>query len=586
MKPAPSVPAYAFAMIAAGAVLGIAGADLVLPAVPSLPRLVGGTSAQAQYVLAAYVAGTALGLLLFGELGSRFDPRKTLVASLAGFALVSLAAVEVGNLQALTGLRFLQGAAGAAPAVFAPGFIRALYPDGRALRMFGLLGSVELLVPALAPILGAWLLVGCGWQASFVVLGALSLALAAIFARFARALPRLPAPAARGSYSALLRNRIYLRYALSQAFALGGLLVFVFGAPAVIVGPMKGDLSDFIWLQVVGIAFFILGANLTGRLVDRFGSEAMIGFGTALSALGALSILGCALTGVSRPSALIACATALNFGFGLRGPPGFLRAVEAGKGRRFARRGVRHRGDPHHGGRGNRTGGAFRRFGTAGIGGGLLRRLDRRRRLPRGAPPSGRPRKRLGVAACGDQAFQTRHVGVANRYVVVDEIGRNYHRRADITEYNFRPPQRNRPQCFHILNLDNYESLTVGDFADAMTFRMEVIMRYCLCAAAAAVVMSSGCLLGPAAAQTYGYAPGEPVARPVHPVYQPAPARPYWLGAPSALSPANGPSTYDVNARYPLEAAPAPQYAAAAPSPPPYWLDDPQAIPPTGGYIP
>ena len=59
-----------FALIASATALGIAGTDLVLPAVPSLPAALGGTPARAQLVLAAYVAGTGLGLLLFGELGA------------------------------------------------------------------------------------------------------------------------------------------------------------------------------------------------------------------------------------------------------------------------------------------------------------------------------------------------------------------------------------------------------------------------------------------------------------------------------------------------------------------------------------
>ena len=323
----PSAATLGFALIVSGTALVIAGTDLVLPAVPSLPHILGGTAARAQFVLAAFVAGTALGLVLFGALGGRIDPRRILVLSIALYAFASLGAAFAPSLDVLVALRFLQGAASAAPAVFAPGFIRALFPEGRALRMLGLLGSVESLVPALAPIAGAWLLVQFGWRASFLTIGALGVALAALLAAMAARLPRIASQESGGSYGALLRNRVYLRYALSQAFALGGLLVFVFGAPAVIIGPMGGSLSDFIVLQIVGIAFFILGANAAGRLAERFGREPLIFWGTALSATGALSILGYALLGGNRPSMLIPLSIVLNLGFGLRGPPGFLQAV-------------------------------------------------------------------------------------------------------------------------------------------------------------------------------------------------------------------------------------------------------------------
>ena len=57
-----------------------------------------------------------------------------------------------------------------------------------------------------------------------------------------------------GHYGRLLADPVYLRYALSQAFALGGLQVFVFGAPAVLVRALGGTLTDFLVLQGAGIA--------------------------------------------------------------------------------------------------------------------------------------------------------------------------------------------------------------------------------------------------------------------------------------------------------------------------------------------
>jgi DHA1 family bicyclomycin/chloramphenicol resistance-like MFS transporter len=162
-------PLLAFVLIASGTVLGIAGTDLVLPAVPSLPEVLGGSPAQAQLVLATFVAGTALGLLLFGELGARYDQRWLLAGSLAAYGLLSAAASLAPSLGALVWLRLVQGAAGSAAAVFAPGMIRLLFGGNRAVRALGLLGSIESLVPALAPIVGVWLLARFGWRASFDV---------------------------------------------------------------------------------------------------------------------------------------------------------------------------------------------------------------------------------------------------------------------------------------------------------------------------------------------------------------------------------------------------------------------------------
>lgn len=324
--------AAAFALIVSGTLLGIAGTDLVLPAVPSLPAALGGTAAGAQLVLAAFVGGAGLGLLLFGELGARLDQRWLLVSSLLLYAGLSAAAAGAPSLDALVALRFAQGAAGSAAAVFAPGMLRAIFDDAGALRAIGLLGSIEAVAPALAPVFGVWLLHWGGWPASFQLLAALSLLLALTIAAFRRLLPRLAPVPSHGGYGRLLRNKVFLRYALSQALTLGGLLVFVFGAPAVIVGSMGGTLSDFIIMQVTGISFFILGANLAGRLVERLGAERMIIGGSTLSAAGLAVLLGYGLAGGSNPLAVAALFVPVNLGLGLRGPPGFLRAILASRG--------------------------------------------------------------------------------------------------------------------------------------------------------------------------------------------------------------------------------------------------------------
>lgn len=323
-------PGLALALVVAATVLGLMGTDLVLPAVPSLPEALGGDAAAAQLVLAAYVGGTSLGLLAFGALGDRFATRSLFVGSLLLTGLVSLACAWAPNIEALIGLRAVQGAVAAGPAVFAPAICRALFDQKGAIRALGALGSIESLAPAFAPILGVWLLALGGWPLSFELMAGIAFALAALNL----ALPLIPQASRRprGRYARLFADPIYLRYALSQAFVLGGLLVFVFGAPTVLVRALGGTLADFIVMQVSGITTFILAANLAGGLAARFGAERMILLGTLIAAAGAAAMLLYALVGGTHPLVIAALFVPVNSGLGLRGPPGFYLAVVASRG--------------------------------------------------------------------------------------------------------------------------------------------------------------------------------------------------------------------------------------------------------------
>lgn len=325
------------AMVACGllvgaTITGMTGIDLVLPAIPVLPEVLGGTVAAAQLVIASFVAGIALGLLLFGALGDHFDRRSVLVGALVVFAAASFACALAPDMRTLIALRFLQGLSSAAAAVFAPGMIRGLFDERGAVQAIGILGSLESLVPALAPIAGAWLLAGFGWASSFEVTAILAVLLAAAIWAGRDFIPGGPTGQKRGSYRALLRDGVFLRYTLSQAFTLGGLLIFVFGAPAVFVRAMGGELSHFITLQVCGVTSFILATTSTGRLVGRFGTERMIWFGTALALIASLAILAYGLADGRDWRVVAALFVPMNLGLGLRGPPGFLRAIVAARG--------------------------------------------------------------------------------------------------------------------------------------------------------------------------------------------------------------------------------------------------------------
>jgi len=92
---------------------------------------------------------------------------------------------------------------------------------------------------------------------------------------------------------------------------------------------MGGSLSTFVVMQIIGITLFVISANLSGKLVSRFGHENMILFGSFLSAFGCIAIYLFATFGNNNPQWLWLLFAPVNLGLGLRGPPGFYQAVVA-----------------------------------------------------------------------------------------------------------------------------------------------------------------------------------------------------------------------------------------------------------------
>lgn len=333
-RPTRLAAVLACAVIISGTVLGLSGMDLVLPAVPSLPDVFDTSVATAQLVLALYVAGSAIGLLAFGSLAAHIGRRRLFILSLVLFAVSSAISALSTSIEVLNITRFLQGAAASGPAVLAPGLIRNLFSELGAIRAIAAMGSIESLTPGLAPILGAWLFSAYGWEASFTVTAALTGLLVLIILMRPSLLPSIGTKQAGsgGSYGRLLKNPTYLRYALGHALVLGGLLTFVFSAPAVIVQTMDGTIDDFIIMQVVGVTTFIISANVAGHLVARFGVERVIMAGAVISVTGTIALLTYSLFGQNDPTHLKYLFWLLNVGLGVRGGPGFVRALSAAEG--------------------------------------------------------------------------------------------------------------------------------------------------------------------------------------------------------------------------------------------------------------
>lgn len=304
----------------------VAGTDLVLPAIPQLITVFHTTPEVSQRVLSAYVGGNACGLLLFGRLSDYFSRKKLLCAALFFFSLTSLGCAYAPSISALVALRFVQGMASAAAPVFIPGFIRELFNERRATRAIGLLGSLQALVPAAAPLVGVILLSLFDWNISFKLLAIVTIA-AAMMVMISALPERVQSRCSPGSFTLLLRDPVYLRYALTHALTVGGLVTFVFGAPMIITLTMHGTLNDFIIMQVANIGGYIVAANLSPGLAERYGAEKIIMAGTCLALLSAIALTGYGLLNGADTYILAVLFAPMGIAIGLRGPTGFYKGI-------------------------------------------------------------------------------------------------------------------------------------------------------------------------------------------------------------------------------------------------------------------
>ena len=263
--------------------------DMMLPAFGEMRSSFGldpGSSAVAP-VVTVFLIGFGAGQLLWGPLSDTLGRKRILWIGLTIYVLGALGAAFAPSLGGLLLLRLFGGFGAAAVRVFTQGSIRDRYRGDQMAKVLSYIMAIFLLVPMVAPSLGATVLAVSGdwrWIFAFFV-GAAVLA-----GLWSTRLPETLAPEKRlaPSISRLLAaGKVVVTSRFAMGFTIAQMAVFGFFASYLASTELiLSDIFDLgAWFPVVfGGASLMLGAALlfNPRLIDRFGLRRMVRY--ALSA--------------------------------------------------------------------------------------------------------------------------------------------------------------------------------------------------------------------------------------------------------------------------------------------------------------
>jgi EmrB/QacA subfamily drug resistance transporter len=140
---------------------------------PSIRADLGGTDTTLQWVLAAYTAAFALGLVTSGRLGDLLGRRRMFLVGMAGFTLSSLACGLAPGAGWLIAARVVQGLFGAVMIPQGLALVKVAFPPEDLQKAFIPFGPVMGLAGVAGPILAGWLidanLFGSQWRSIFMI---------------------------------------------------------------------------------------------------------------------------------------------------------------------------------------------------------------------------------------------------------------------------------------------------------------------------------------------------------------------------------------------------------------------------------
>ena len=208
--------------------LGALAIDMILPAMGDLRETFGlsSDSNDVAAIITFFFLGLGFGQIVWGPLSDVLGRKRVLYVGLTIYILAAIAASLSPTLSALFASRFVWGFGAAASTVVARSVVRDVYEGEAMARAMSFIMAVFLLVPIVAPSLGALVLVVGPWQWIFIFMALFAVGMALWSLRLPETLAkadRIPLRADDLAKAAkyVLSNRMTMGFTLAQATVFG-----------------------------------------------------------------------------------------------------------------------------------------------------------------------------------------------------------------------------------------------------------------------------------------------------------------------------------------------------------------------------
>lgn len=279
-------------LLGALAMFGPFSIDTMFPAFPAIAAQLQASPLAMQQTLSVYMIAYALMSLLHGPVSDALGRRPVILVGVAAFVLASIGCAQSTSIGELLAFRALQGMSAGAGLIVGRAIIRDCFEGAAAQRLMSAVSMIFGVAPAIAPIVGGWVVAFARWPMIFWLLALFAgVVWIASLAQLPETLPaeRRMALSLRGmgsTYAMILRDPAFLPLVLAGTFGFNALFVYISSAPAFVIGLLGLDAQQFAWLFIPAIGGLMLGSFLSGRLAGRVSAQstARLGYRVMLGA--------------------------------------------------------------------------------------------------------------------------------------------------------------------------------------------------------------------------------------------------------------------------------------------------------------
>jgi DHA1 family bicyclomycin/chloramphenicol resistance-like MFS transporter len=274
-------PLFLSVVLASLAALAPFAIDTYLPAFTALETDLAAQPVALQQSLTFYLLPYAIMTLWHGAISDSIGRITTIKWGLGIFVLASIGCALAKDVQTLWFFRALQGLSGGAGNVVARAMVRDLFEGPQAQRVMATVQMLFGIAPAVAPIIGGFLL-GIHWQAIFIFLALYAaLALFAAVKYLPETMPpekRMPLSAKQvvKDYRILFSDAEYFRLVFSISANFAGFFLYVLASPVFLVKHLGLTEQQFGYMFIPTVCGMMLGSYFAKRAAGIYSRQKVV----------------------------------------------------------------------------------------------------------------------------------------------------------------------------------------------------------------------------------------------------------------------------------------------------------------------
>lgn len=274
--------------------MGLLASDIYLPAVSKMKLFFHTTEANIQLTIGVYLLGLSLFQLIYGPLSDQIGRKKIIIFGIVLYIVGSIGCSLSPNIYTLIAFRFVQSIGACAGLVIGRAVMSDIFPANEITNIYNIIYPLVAASPAIAPIIGGYLVTYLAWHSNFIFIGIFGLVLLILFINF-------PETLTKQKKSFLIKVLVSDYIDISKSIRFWGLTVmiccvysawfiYLTQSPFIFMAKLSLQPKEVGYLYIPLALSIYMGNVLSKRIKKLFGIEVALYVGCGFFMYGAIAL--------------------------------------------------------------------------------------------------------------------------------------------------------------------------------------------------------------------------------------------------------------------------------------------------------